>query len=51
VRRRLVGALLLLAAPALAQEPAFHEGDVLGYADVTKLEPVSEAIANVQTGT
>jgi hypothetical protein len=37
--RSLVALLLLAAAPAAAQEPAFREGDVLGFADVAKLEP------------
>jgi hypothetical protein len=31
--------LLLLASSAHAEEPAFEEGDVLGFADVAKLEP------------
>jgi hypothetical protein len=39
VRPSFLAALLLLAAAAQAEEPAFEEGDVLGYADVAKLEP------------
>ena len=36
---RVLAALLLLAGSARAEEPAFREGDVLGFADVAKLEP------------
>jgi hypothetical protein len=40
MRMRALAALVLLAAGrALAEEPAFKEGDVLGFADVAKLEP------------
>jgi hypothetical protein len=38
VRPRCLAALLVLAGSAHAEAPAFKEGDVLGYADVAKLE-------------